>query len=150
MVQGLINGSSAGSGGTLIATAAGASAGAAAGLIGAGMSAHGAYRLASEQLADADMAGTGPQSAGGRAAWVGGAMAGNVARALVENIGDRISGRSAINGTRLGQASAEMNKSATELRQQRERAAQRERDNPSVQLPSANDNAPEAGDDNIR
>ena len=115
----MINGSSVGSGGALVAAATGAATGAAAGLIGGGMMAHGAYRLASEQLTDADTAGTAPQSAGGRAAWVGAAMTGNAARALIENIGDRISGRSAISGTRLGQASARMSAEAKARRENR-------------------------------
>jgi type IV secretion system protein TrbL len=119
MVQGLINGSSVGSGGALVAAATGTVAGAAASVIGGGMMGHSSYKLASEQLADADAAGTAPQSAGGRAAWVGGAMAGNVARALVENIGDRISGRSAIHGTRLGQASSDMSAQARKRRESR-------------------------------
>jgi type IV secretion system protein TrbL len=112
MVQGLINGSSVGSGGALVAAATGAASGTAATVIGGGMMGHSAYKLASEQLADADTAGTAPQTGAGRGVWRGSAMAGNVARALAENIGDRISGRSAVHGTRMGQASARMSAEA--------------------------------------
>jgi type IV secretion system protein TrbL len=105
MVQSLINGASASSGGALLGAAAGAWAGAgavAATAAGAGMAGAAAGRLASCQLSDPNL-NTGLPGDG----WLG-RTARNLAGAAVRNAGDRLSGR-ANYGTRLGQMAADMN-----------------------------------------
>jgi len=117
MVQGLINGSSVGSGGTLTAAITGFAAGAAGGAISAGMVAHSSYKLASEQLAEADAAGTAPHYGPERGVWRAQAMMGNLAGAAVADVGERLSGRAPF-GTRLGRMASHMNYS----RRDKERA----------------------------
>jgi type IV secretion system protein TrbL len=120
MIQALINGASVGSS-PLLASAA-AIAGGAAALIGtaygAGMVVRSAGRLASEQLADARLNGTATPTAFGRGLQFTAATAGNIARAAVENIGDRLSGRAHF-GTRLGQMSEELERKAATREEER-------------------------------
>ena len=86
---------------------------------GAGMVVRSAGRLASEQLADARLNGTAAPTAFGRGLRFTSATAGqNVARAAVENIGVRLSGRAHF-GTRLGQMSEELERKAAVREEER-------------------------------
>ena len=120
MIQALINGASVGSS-PLLASAAAIAGGAAAlggTAYGAGMVVRSAGRLASEQLADARLNGTAAPTAFGRGLQFTAATAGNIARAAVENIGDRLSGRAHF-GTRLGQMSEELERKAATREEER-------------------------------
>lgn len=120
MIQGLINGSSTAGSAILGSGAAiyGASAGVATGIAGSGMVVRSAGRLASEQIANADLNGTGPRTGLGRAAHYTAATARNVGDAAVQNIGDRLSGRAHF-GTRLGQMAEELDRKADTLSEER-------------------------------
>ena len=105
----------------LLASAAAIAGGAAAlggTAYGAGMVVRSAGRLASEQLADARLNGTAAPTAFGRGLQFTAATAGNIARAAVENIGDRLSGRAHF-GTRLGQMSEELERKAAVREEER-------------------------------
>jgi type IV secretion system protein TrbL len=120
MIQALINGAAVGSS-QLLASAAAISGGAAVvggAAYGAGMVVRSAGRLASEQLADARLNGTAAPTAFGRGVQFTAAAAGNIARAAVENIGDRLSGRAHF-GTRLGQMSEELERKAAVREEER-------------------------------
>lgn len=124
MLQGVINGSSIGSGAALtsaLRAVAAATAGAAAGAAGASMATKGAGALASEQLKTAQATGTGPSSAMGKAGFMAGNMAMNMSSALKSDLGSRLSGSTT--GGRM--ASSMMNK-ANELRSKRSKSNQDE------------------------
>ena len=121
MIQALINGASVGSSPLLASAAAivGGTASAGGAAYGAGMVVRSAGRLASEQLADARLNGSAaPPTAFGRGLQFTAATAGNIARAAVENIGDRLSGRAHF-GTRLGQMSEELERKAATRAEER-------------------------------
>lgn len=121
MVQSLINGSSLASGNALVSTVVQSATLAAAAAISGGMAVGGAVKLASEQLAEAQTAGTAPRSAAGREAWRIGATVGNLARYSLGQIGDRFSGAARPRGTVLGQAALTMTEKANEKRKARTR-----------------------------
>jgi type IV secretion system protein TrbL len=141
MIQALINGVSVSQGGALIGAAAaigGVSAGVA---VGSTMVARSAGRLASEQLADAKLSGSGPRSALGYGLRFTAATARNIGAAAMQNVGDRLSGRAPF-GTRLGQMSEDLDRKAETLSEERKlRSIKR---SPSDEPPDrgANDNKP--------
>ena len=124
MLQGVINGSSIGSGAALtsaLRAVAAATAGAAAGAAGASMATKGAGALASEQLKTAQATGTGPSSAMGKAGFMAGNMAMNMSSALKSDLGSRLSG-----STTGGRMAGSMMNKANELRSKRSKSNQDE------------------------
>jgi type IV secretion system protein TrbL len=124
MLQGVINGSSIGSGAALtsaLRAVAAATAGAAAGAAGASMATKGAGALASEQLKTAQATGTGPSSAMGKAGFMAGNMAMNMSSALKSDLGSRLSG-----STTGGRMAGSMMDRANELRSKRSKSNQDE------------------------
>ena len=124
MLQGVINGSSIGSGAALtsaLRAVAAATAGAAAGAAGASMATKGAGALASEQLKTAQATGTGPSSAMGKAGFMAGNMAMNMSSALKSDLGSRLSG-----STTGGRMAGSMMDRANELRSNRSKSNQNE------------------------
>jgi len=122
MLQGVINGSSIGSGAALtsaLRAVAAATAGAAA--AGASMATKGAGALASEQLKTAQATGTGPSSAMGKAGFMAGNMAMNMSSALKSDLGSRLSG-----STTGGRMAGSMMDRANELRSKRSKSNQDE------------------------
>lgn len=120
IVQGLVNGTSFGSGNTLsAAVSAGVAAGVAA-VAGGGYSAAGAAKLASEQLKAEDANGTAPESKLARAAsWTGKAVK-NLGQASIEDVGGRLSGRPS-HGTMGGRMGRSMNYKAKDLAAERQK-----------------------------
>ncbi len=144
MIQALINGVSVSQGGALIGAAA-AIGGVGAGVaVGSTMVARSAGRLASEQLTDAKLSGSGPGSALGYGLRFTAASARNIGAAAMQNVGDRLSGRAPF-GTRLGQMSEDLDRKAETLSEERKlRSVKR---SPSGEPPGsgANDNKPGPG-----
>jgi type IV secretion system protein TrbL len=120
IVQGLVNGTSFGSGNTLsAAVSAGVAAGVAA-VAGGGYSAAGAAKLASEQLKAEDANGTAPESKLARAAsWTGKAVK-NLGQASIEDVGGRLSGRPS-HGTMGGRIGRSMSYKARDLAAERQK-----------------------------
>jgi type IV secretion system protein TrbL len=120
IVQGLVNGTSFGSGNTLsAAVSAGVAAGIAA-VAGGGYSAAGAAKLASEQLKAEDANGTAPESKLARAAaWTGKAVK-NLGQASIEDVGGRLSGRPS-HGTMGGRMGRSMTYKAKDLAAERQK-----------------------------
>lgn len=82
--------------GTMVATGAAIIAGgvtAGAGAVGAGIAVHGAGQLASEQLKSSELSGTSPRTGLGRIAVLTGHTVGNLATAVMRDVGARIGGR---------------------------------------------------------
>lgn len=120
VVQGLINGTSVGSGGAVTAAAAaigGAAVGAAGAALGAGAAVGGAARLASAQLASSAASGGGAASSGiSRAMQMTGGTLKNLGSSAANDIGNRLAGR-AHHGNMGGRMGASMRDRADELRQ---------------------------------
>jgi type IV secretion system protein TrbL len=117
MVQGLINGSSAGSGGTLsraIVQVSGATAAAATSAAGGINAVGSAVRLAEEQQRSAESSGTPSASTARRWAQMARLTLGNLSQAASQNSGDRLSGRAPF-GTRGGQMADILNRQTDEL-----------------------------------
>jgi type IV secretion system protein TrbL len=118
MIQALINGASIGGAPFTAGAIAGGAAAVSGAAYGTGMVVRSAGRLASEQLADARLNGAAMPTAFGRGVQFTAAAAGNIARAAIENVGDRLSGRAHF-GTRLGQMSEEMERKAAIRKEER-------------------------------
>jgi type IV secretion system protein TrbL len=139
MIQALINGVSVSQGGMLIGAAAaigGVSAGVA---VGSTMVARSAGRLASEQLTDAKLSGSGPRTALGYGLRFTAATARNIGAAATQNVGDRLSGRAPF-GTRLGQMSEELDRKAETLSEERKLRSVRRAPSDEPPGQGANDN----------
>jgi type IV secretion system protein TrbL len=136
IIQGLVNGTSFGSGNVLSAAfSAGVTAGVAT-VAGGGYSAVGAAMLASEQLKTETANGTAPETKLARAAsWTGNAVK-NLGHASVEDVGGRLSGRPS-HGTMGGRMGRSMHYKAKEL------AAERQKPKEPVAASSANVIRPE-------
>ncbi|GEJ56653.1 P-type conjugative transfer protein TrbL [Anaeromyxobacter diazotrophicus] len=97
LVQSLVAGTSlAGGAGVMLSAGAGVAAGAGAVIAGGasmGLAARGAYQLAKEQLASATTAGSAPPAGMGRVGRMAGLMAGNLGRAALADVGNRLGGR---------------------------------------------------------
>lgn len=122
LIQGIINGTSPGSGQALTSTiksAVAAGIGAAAGAAGVGMAAQGAGALASEQLKTAQANGTGPTSTAGKASFMAGSMMKNIGSSLKEDLGGRLSGSHHGHGTMGGRMAQSMNAKADQSREGR-------------------------------
>jgi type IV secretion system protein TrbL len=123
MVQGLINGTSPGGEGGLVAVgrqAMHATAAVASMATGAGMVAVAATKLASEQIAQDEAEGQGPRSRAGRFARMAGYAAGNVQNAAFGNFAARLRGEAPF-GTRLGQMAVHLERQAGEAAAERQR-----------------------------
>lgn len=134
LVQGLINGTSFGSGSALTAAAAavgGAAAGVAAGAVGASMAAKGAGSLASEQLKSAQATGQGPTSTMGKAGFMASSMMKNMGSAMKEDIGGRLSGAHHGHGTMGGRMGQSMSNKADASRSSRENQSMGSNNSPS-------------------